>query len=130
MKGSLILVLLASLLGCNRRIDTPDDEIRVTKTELITDRNLRNNPEVCWITAAGRLGNSRIEYRAVNYSGNCPEIQTVVVDHDGVLIKKGDPRFHEWRLFLGRVREIEEGDSMKHSNSWLCGWSNRETDLL
>ena len=39
MKGSLILVLLASLLGCNRRIDIPDDEIRVTKTELITDRS-------------------------------------------------------------------------------------------
>jgi hypothetical protein len=111
MKAALILVLLASLVGCNRGIDTPDGEVRVTKTELLADHNLQNNPEVCWITAAGRQGSSRIEYRAVNYDGNCPEIQTVVVDHDGVLIKKGDPAFANggsfWAAFVKSTKEIQ-----------------------
>ncbi len=86
----LALALVALLLACNRQ---SDGEMRVTKTELKADRDPQIDPQVCWITATGRQGHSRVEYRAVNWNGSCPEIDAIVVNHDGMLIRKGDSAF-------------------------------------
>lgn len=112
MRGisTLLFVLLASLAACYRGQALVSD-IRVTKTELITDHNLKDEPQVCWITATGKKGNSRIEYTAVNPNGNCPEIETVVVNHDGILIRKDNPSSSpedsaSWSAFVQSAKEI------------------------
>jgi hypothetical protein len=113
MKYVLILTaLLASAMGCNRTRSSSEGEIRVTKTELVVDHDLQNDPQVCWITAVGRQGGSRVEYRAVNWDGNCPEIETTVVIHDEMLIKKNDPAFASsgstfWAASVKSTKEIQ-----------------------
>jgi hypothetical protein len=114
MKRILILafVSLAFQMACDRGISAPDGEMRVTKTELVADHDLQSDPQVCWITATGRQGRSHVEYRAVNYDGNCPAIETIVVNHDGTLIKKDDSSFSAgnssfWSAFVKSERIIQ-----------------------
>lgn len=108
---SLVFALLASLMACNRGSYIPDSEIRVTKTELIADHNLQDDPQECWITATGRRGRSRIEYIAVNPNGSCPEIETIVVNRNGVLVRKNEASsspddFSRWSAFVQSAKEI------------------------
>jgi hypothetical protein len=107
----LVFAVLASLMACNRGSSAPDSEIRVTRTELISDHNLQDDPQECWITATGRRGRSRVEYIAVNPNGSCPEIETVVVNHDGVLLRKNDAPASpddssRWSAFVQSAKEI------------------------
>jgi len=92
MRPVLILAfaLLAFLIAWNHRSETPDGELRVTKTELATDHDPQFDPQVCRTTATGRQGNSRVEYSAVNSAGDCPAIETILVHHDGMLVRKND----------------------------------------
>jgi hypothetical protein len=82
-----VVVLVALLLFVKHRIDTHDGEVRVTKIELIADHDPQIDPQACWITATGRRGHSRVEYRAVNFSGSCPEIESIVVHRGGFLVR-------------------------------------------
>jgi hypothetical protein len=88
-----IFVLAAFLLAWKHRGDIRDGDIRVTKIELIADHDPQIDPQACWITAAGWRGHYRVEYRAVNWGGSCPEIDSIVVNRDGLLIRKGDLAF-------------------------------------
>jgi hypothetical protein len=92
MRLVLILALasLASLIAWNRRSETPDGEMRVTKTELVAEHDPQFDPQVCRITATGREGSSRVEYNAVKRDGDCPAIETILVHHDGMLTRKND----------------------------------------
>src|SRR6202041_454680 len=80
-------------MACDRGSSTPDGEMRVTKTELVADHDPQIDPQRCWITAKGWKGRSRVEYRAVNWNGSCPEIEAIVVKHDGMLVRKNDSAF-------------------------------------
>jgi hypothetical protein len=88
-----VMVLAACLLAWKHRSDLRDGEIRVTKIELRADRDPLIDPQACWITATGWEGHAQVEYKAVNWNGSCPEIESIVVNHDGLLVRKGDLAF-------------------------------------
>jgi hypothetical protein len=88
-----VFVLAASLFAWNRLRAMPDGEIRVTKIELVAEHDPQLDPQTCWITATGWQGHSRVEYKAVNWNGSCPEIESIVVNRDGLLVQKGDVAF-------------------------------------
>jgi hypothetical protein len=89
----IVMVLSASLLAWKHRTDVRDGEIRVTKIELLADHDPQIDPQACWITATGWQGHAHVEYKAVNWNGSCPEIESIVVNHDGLLVRKGDLAF-------------------------------------
>ncbi len=89
----IVIVLAGSLLAWKHHSDMRDSDIRVTKIELVAEHDPQTDPQACWITATGWHGHSRIEYKAVNWNGSCPEIESVVVNHDGLLVRKGDLAF-------------------------------------
>ncbi|MFZ0291983.1 MAG: hypothetical protein WAL52_00145 [Candidatus Sulfotelmatobacter sp.] len=88
-----VIVLAASLLAWKSHSETHDREIRVTKIELLAEHDPQIDPQACWITATGWQGHSHVEYKAVNWNGSCPEIESIVVNHDGLLVRKGDLAF-------------------------------------
>lgn len=90
-----VIVVAASLLAWKSYGDMRDREIRVTKIELLADHDPQIDPQACWITATGWQGHSHVEYKAVNWNGSCPEIESIVVNHDGLLVRKGDLAFSE-----------------------------------
>ncbi|MGA8442808.1 MAG: hypothetical protein WB762_12575 [Candidatus Sulfotelmatobacter sp.] len=104
-------VLVACLLVWKHRIDTRDGELRVTKLELIAGHDPQIDPQACLITATGRQGHSRVEYRAVNLAGSCPEIESIVVNRGGLLVRgdlassSGDPSF--WSATVQSERVIQ-----------------------
>jgi hypothetical protein len=69
--------------------------VRVVKTELIVDHDLRDDPEVCWVTAQ----NDELTSRATNYQPLCP---TNVGD---LLVKSGD-----WMLSPSRPFTLDGWD--------------------
>jgi hypothetical protein len=89
----IVFVLASSLLAWKSHIDMRDHEIRVTKIELLAAHDPQIDPQACWITATGWQGHSQVEYKAVNWSGNCPEIESIVVNRDGLLVRRGDLAF-------------------------------------
>jgi hypothetical protein len=89
----IVIVLSASLLAWKHRTDMRDSEIRVTKIELLADHDPQIDPQACWITDTGWQGHAHVEYKAVNWNGSCPEIESIVVNHDGLLVRKGDLAF-------------------------------------
>ena len=104
-------VLVACLLVWKHRIDTREGELRVTKLELIADHDPQSDPQACLITATGRRGHSRVEYRAVNLAGSCPQIESIVVHRGGLLVRddlassSGDPSF--WSATVESERVIQ-----------------------
>jgi hypothetical protein len=89
----IVVAVTSSFLVWKHHSDVRDHEIRVTKIELLAEHDPQINPQACWITATGWHGNSHIEYKAVNWNGSCPEIESIVVNHDGLLVRKGDLAF-------------------------------------